>query len=120
MKKDTNKKILSFEVEDTGVGIEQDNLHKLFKAFGKLNDKAGLNKHGVGLGLMISKDIIESLQGQIRIESQVGVGTTFKFDMVVGVIDNPKREKSREMNRDLDKRFTGIMSPSCNEMPINN
>lgn len=74
-----NKKILCFEVEDTGVGIDQANLNKLFKAFGKLDDKAGLNKHGVGLGLMISKDIIESLQGKISIESQFGIGTIFKF-----------------------------------------
>jgi hypothetical protein len=38
--------------------------------------------------------------------------------MVVGVIDNPKRKSSREIER--DNGFTGIMSPSCNERPINN
>ena len=70
--KDSSKKVLMFDVEDTGVGIEPDKLNKLFKAFGKLDDKAGLNKHGVGLGLMISKDIINSLQGKISIESVVG------------------------------------------------
>ena len=36
--KDSCKQILTFEIEDTGIGIDQDNLHKLFKAFGKLDD----------------------------------------------------------------------------------
>ena len=55
--------ILNFTVEDTGVGIEPHKLSKLFKAFGKLDDKPGLNKNGVGLGLLISKDIVESMKG---------------------------------------------------------
>ena len=86
LNKDPTKKVLSFEVADTGIGIEANKLTSLFKAFGKLDDKVGLNKNGVGLGLMISKDIVEATGGQIKIESEYGVGTTFKFDMVVGVI----------------------------------
>lgn len=86
LNKDPTKKILSFEVEDTGIGIEKHKLTTLFKAFGKLDDKVGLNKNGVGLGLMISKDIVEASGGQIKIESEFGVGTKFKFDMVVGIL----------------------------------
>jgi signal transduction histidine kinase len=63
LNKDPTKKILSFEVEDTGIGIEAHKLTTLFKAFGKLDDKVGLNKNGVGLGLMISKDIVEATGG---------------------------------------------------------
>lgn len=88
LNKDPTKKILSFEVVDTGIGIEAHKLTTLFKAFGKLDDKVGLNKNGVGLGLMISKDIVEATGGQIKIESVYGQGTTFKFDMVVGIITN--------------------------------
>lgn len=92
LNKDPTKKILSFEVEDTGIGIEAHKLTTLFKAFGKLDDKVGLNKNGVGLGLMISKDIVEATGGQIKIESVFGQGTTFKFDMIVGVV-NDEQEK---------------------------
>lgn len=88
LKKDETKRILHFEVEDTGIGIEAHKLTTLFKAFGKLDDKVGLNKNGVGLGLMISKDIVEASGGQIKIESEFGVGTKFKFDMVAGILTN--------------------------------
>lgn len=88
LNKDPTKKIISFEVDDTGIGIEAHKLTTLFKAFGKLDDKVGLNKNGVGLGLMISKDIVEASGGQIKIESEFGVGTKFKFDMVVGILVN--------------------------------
>ena len=99
LNKDPTKKILSFEVEDTGIGIEKHKLTTLFKAFGKLDDKVGLNKNGVGLGLMISKDIVEASGGQIKIESEFGVGTKFKFDMVVGILTNEGEEDQIEVKQ---------------------
>jgi signal transduction histidine kinase len=65
------------EVEDTGIGISDDDRGKLFKMFGKLKASSYINTEGVGLGLTISKSIIDQLKGQIGLESEVGVGTTF-------------------------------------------
>ena len=63
---------MNFEIEDTGPGIESEKLRLLFKAFGKIENNEGLNKNGIGLGLMISKDIVEKMQGNIKIESTLG------------------------------------------------
>ncbi len=52
-------------IEDTGMGIKQSDLNKLFKHFGKLKDKKKLNTKGTGLGLNISKKIVESMGGTI-------------------------------------------------------
>ena len=77
-------------MEDTGVGIKKDKLQHLFKVFGKLKDSGKMNKSGVGLGLMISKEIVEAMSGNITISSVHGKGTSFYFNMVVGVVQNPE------------------------------
>ena len=60
-------------VEDTGIGIEQDKLGRVFERFEKLNDFA----QGTGLGMSICKAILEAQGGEIGVESEVGKGTTF-------------------------------------------
>lgn len=60
-------------VEDTGIGIEQDKLGRVFERFEKLNDFA----QGTGLGMSICKAILEAQGGEIGAESEVGKGTTF-------------------------------------------
>jgi signal transduction histidine kinase len=62
-------------ISDTGVGIEQDNLEKIFDPFFTTK---GPDK-GTGLGLSISLSIIESMGGRIRVESEVGKGSTFEI-----------------------------------------
>ena len=67
------------QVKDTGIGISQDNMKKLFKNFGKLKDKNNMNENGCGLGLQICKKIAESMQGSINVESEYGKGSIFTF-----------------------------------------
>ena len=68
---------------DTGLGIKQDDISKLFKLFGKLEANNNLNKHGVGLGLTFSKKLSEKLGGIIEVKSKVGEGTTFSIKIEV-------------------------------------
>jgi signal transduction histidine kinase len=71
---------IEIEIRDTGVGISEDELPKLCKLFGNLDVKNNLNKAGSGLGLDLSKKIIESLGGKVNIYSEEGVGTQVKFN----------------------------------------
>ena len=66
-------------VEDTGIGMDHEELKKLFQYFGKLKTSKGINEGGLGLGLTISKMIVEQLQGNITVESQKGQGSIFTF-----------------------------------------
>lgn len=72
-------------VADTGPGIKKDDLSKLFTKFGKLETSfsKSTNTSGVGLGLYISKNLIEMSHGEITIESEVGKGTTFSFTLPI-------------------------------------
>jgi signal transduction histidine kinase len=59
----TMKKKLVIMVEDTGDGIKKEDLTKLFKLFGKLDDDLKLNSNGTGLGLNITKRIVQTMGG---------------------------------------------------------
>lgn len=60
---------LHISVQDSGIGIKKEDEEKLFKMFGKLNDTAKINTSGVGLGLSICKNIVESMSGSISLDS---------------------------------------------------
>ena len=69
-------------IEDSGAGIAQEDIPKLFTRFGKLHRTAEMNSAGIGLGLLIVKQIVESCQGDIVAESEgVDKGCLFIFNM---------------------------------------
>ncbi|MEG0807941.1 MAG: HAMP domain-containing sensor histidine kinase [Alistipes sp.] len=70
-------KELYFYVRDTGIGIKQKNLELVFKRFVTI----GFQQQGVGIGLSICKSIVESMGGQIGVESEEGKGATFWFTL---------------------------------------
>ena len=69
---------IRFEIKDTGKGIPKQELAQIFKPFYQATNN-GLTGQGVGLGLYISKQIVELLGGEITVTSQVGQGSTFSF-----------------------------------------
>jgi len=73
------QKRLLFEIEDSGIGIKQEDKCKLFKLFGKLDDKKNMNSNGVGLGLTICQKLSQQLGGVINFASEYGIGTRFWF-----------------------------------------
>ena len=72
---------IEFAVADTGIGIKQDDLEKIFEEFHQLDEAHTGPYSGVGLGLSIVKKYLELMQGDIRVESQPGAGSTFTFTL---------------------------------------
>ncbi|MDR1184929.1 MAG: response regulator [Coriobacteriales bacterium] len=73
----TDDKQISFEVRDTGIGIREEDLDKLFGAFEMLDVKRNRNVTGTGLGLAITKQLAELLGGIVEVRSTYGEGSTF-------------------------------------------
>lgn len=76
--------LLRFEVRDTGVGIAEDQVARLFEPFeqaGNAEQRTG----GTGLGLAISRQLVRMMGGEIRLESRLGVGSCFWFEISVPV-----------------------------------
>lgn len=76
---DVEKKIIVFQVKDSGIGMPDEFKDKIFKRFNKINAKNISSNEGLGLGLAISKSYVEMLGGTISVETKEGLGSTFIF-----------------------------------------
>ena len=104
---------LHFVVEDTGVGIKQEDLPQLFDKFKRLDLSMNRNVEGTGLGLNIAKQLVEQMQGSLTVESEYGKGSTFRFSVpqkvmdksAIGIFEEAVRE-SRNEEQEAAELFT--------------
>ncbi|AFY73490.1 signal transduction histidine kinase [Synechococcus sp. PCC 7502] len=87
---------LQIAVKDTGIGIPEVEISQIFTPY---NPVSGRSPDGTGLGLFLSKKLIESLGGTIQVSSQLGQGTTFSFDLPVTIIPEPNIAKTEQIDK---------------------
>ncbi|VAW44053.1 Sensory box histidine kinase/response regulator [hydrothermal vent metagenome] len=80
----TTKELIRFTIKDQGIGVSPDQTEKLFSAFTQGDNSSTRKFGGTGIGLAISKKIVELLKGQMGVESKLGVGSTFWFEIPFG------------------------------------
>ncbi len=82
------EKAASIRISDNGMGIAQEHLERIFEMFYRATDE----RQGSGLGLYIVKETIEKLNGEVQVTSELGMGTTFTFE----IPNMPVKESSRK------------------------
>jgi CheY-like chemotaxis protein len=87
---------MEFSVSDTGIGIPKDKHSLIFDSFTQASPDTTRHFGGTGLGLSICKKLIELQGGTISIESEPGVGSTFKFSIPLGVMDKGGQKQAAE------------------------
>ena len=92
---------LEFCIFDTGIGISTEQQKRLFQAFSQGDSSVTRNYGGTGLGLVISKQLIEQMGGTIRLISTEKVGTSFIFNVTLGVTDLPRSISNPASNASL-------------------
>jgi signal transduction histidine kinase len=73
--------VVCLSVEDTGIGIPPDQLESIFAPFVQVGRTLATPKEGTGLGLAISRDLARAMHGDLTVDSQEGVGSTFTLTM---------------------------------------
>jgi len=82
-----DKILFKAAVQDSGIGIKEEDLKKLFKSFNQVDSKRNRNVEGTGLGLAISKKLVELMGGVISVDSVYEKGSTFSFELPQKVVD---------------------------------
>lgn len=118
-----NRIELFFLVIDTGIGIDKAGQDKLFKSFSQVEASTTRKYGGTGLGLYISKQLVEMMNGNIRVESEAGKGTMFSFHIWVELPEDESKEvlpdtqvSSEELTRQsMLQKLYGVDSPQETE-----
>jgi len=79
---------ISFEIKDSGIGMEPEQIKKIFEPFKQADESITRKYGGTGLGLTITKNIIELMGGVLKVESAPGIGSKFSFEITYELIDD--------------------------------
>lgn len=111
-KNEHNNVLLYVAVEDTGIGIAEENLNKIFDDFTQVYDTK-YSKGGTGLGLTITKEFVELLEGSINLKSIYGKGSEFSFFIPVTVANNSKEKSYIKLGQNENNDILSNEKEAC-------
>jgi signal transduction histidine kinase/ActR/RegA family two-component response regulator len=117
MKKEDKTLFLQFKVKDTGIGIKKEKQETIFDSFTQAEGDTTRKFGGTGLGLTIVKMLVQLMKGNVCLESEPGIGTTFIVDLPFD-IDESEQAKEKEDYKEVEKNLGDleILLAEDNEM----
>jgi PAS domain S-box-containing protein len=110
---------IRFSVQDTGIGIPQEQQEKIFEPFSQADTSFARNHDGVGLGLAISRKLVDLMGGKIGVKSEPGKGSNFLFSIMARVLpDEPSKVPAGEQPELKGKKVLVIDESKANRMII--
>ena len=111
----SGKKFVDIKIIDTGIGIKKENLQQIFEEFRQVSEGFNRQFEGTGLGLTITKRLVEIMSGQIFVESEIGKGSTFIVSFEVNELENnrqiPIQKNGNDILEKVDDKFELTTQP---------
>ncbi len=114
----TQEIILKISVKDTGIGISKENLDKLFYSFSQVDNSFSKSYAGTGLGLVISKELSNLMQGEMGVSSEIGKGSCFYFTFKTSITNNISKETNQNNVLNLVANFDNSTKKSVDNQEI--
>lgn len=109
---------LIINVKDTGVGIKEKDLERLFDSFTRADERANRNIEGTGLGLAITKRLVNGMQGSIEVDSVYGSGSTFTVNIPQKIIDATPISDFKTYQRSVENNKKKLESVNAEGMNL--
>ena len=122
VKAEENTADILFEVIDTGRGIKEDDMSKLFMAFERIDEKNSRNIEGTGLGLNIANILLELMNSELKVESTFGKGSRFYFTLPLEIVDPAPlgvfNVVSNKKNEETEKKIELFYNPELKILSV--
>ncbi len=116
---DTEKSLLNVRVRDTGIGIAKENINSILEEFTQADNSTARKFGGTGLGLSISNKLLCLMDAELKVESEIDVGSTFSFALPVERVDISSNDDLSNQNIDFNaKRVLVAEDNKTNQMLI--
>lgn len=116
-KRTDNRIKLFVSVEDTGIGIREEDLGKLFESFTRIEEERNRSIEGTGLGLNLTRNLVELMNGEISVESTYGKGSRFTVKIEQEIVDaagiGDFAERYQNFLRASDEQIVSLLAPDA-------
>lgn len=99
---DEHHVIVRYRISDTGIGMSEEFLDRIFDEFSQENDGARTSYKGTGLGMAIAKKYVDLMGGKIEVSSRQGVGSTFTVEIPLLIAEHVETEEKEKLKKDTD------------------
>ena len=108
--------IVRYRISDTGIGMSEEFLDRIFDEFSQENNGARTSYKGTGLGMAIAKQYVDLMGGKIEVSSSQGVGSTFTVEIPLLIAEHVRTEKEEKLRKDMDLHGLHVLLAEDNDL----
>ena len=108
--------IVRYRISDTGIGMSEEFLDRIFDEFSQENDGARTSYKGTGLGMAIAKRYVDLMGGKIEVSSRQGVGSTFTVEIPLLIAEHVETEEKEKLKKDMNLHGLHVLLAEDNDL----